>query len=148
MNLNEFIFPPVFKQVGQLLPRRISSLPLLLGLEFARRSQLLIAPEILFGKRFTLEVLDLGVSAHLYCNQGKFQAWLPAQSTQLADVKLAANAADLLQLAAGVADADTLFFRRRLKMQGDTEAGVALKYWLDSSQRPDWLSRLGQQLFN
>ncbi len=148
MNLTEFVFPQPCKKLGQLLPSRLSNIPLLLGLEFARRSQFLIAPEILYGKSFSLEVLDLGVSAHLYCNQGKFQAWLAPQPNAQADVKLAANAADLLQLAAGVADADTLFFRRRLKMQGDTETGVALKYWLDSSQRPGWLKQLGRGLFS
>ncbi len=147
MNLSHFVLPSACQKVGQLLPQRLSNLPLVLGLEFARRSQLLVAPEILFGKSFSLEVVDMGVTAYLYCNKGKFQAWLPQTASAQADVRLAANAADLLQLASGMADADTLFFRRKLKMQGDTETGVALKYWLDSSQRPDWLKKLGLGLF-
>jgi predicted lipid carrier protein YhbT len=43
-------------------------------------------------------------------------------------------------------DADTLFFRRRLKMEGDTELGVAVKYWLDASERPAWLNNLADKL--
>lgn len=148
MNLAELVFPQACRKLGQLLPRQLSHLPLILGLEFARRSQNLVAPETLHGKTFRLEVLDLGLHAYLYCNQGKFQAWLPRAKQAEADVRLAANAVDFLQLASGQADADTLFFRRRLKMQGDTEAGVALKYWLDSSQRPDWLKKLGLGLFS
>jgi O2-independent ubiquinone biosynthesis accessory factor UbiT len=43
-------------------------------------------------------------------------------------------------------DADTLFFRRRLKVEGDTELGIAVKYWLDASERPAWLTALGNKL--
>jgi len=41
----------------------------------------------------------------------------------------------------GTADADTLFFQRRLKIAGDTELGLIVKNWLDAAARPAWLAR-------
>ncbi|MFB6261882.1 MAG: SCP2 sterol-binding domain-containing protein, partial [Thiohalorhabdaceae bacterium] len=42
-----------------------------------------------------------------------------------------------LRLALGVEDADTLFFNRRLAMEGDTATGVYLKNFLDALE-VDW----------
>jgi predicted lipid carrier protein YhbT len=53
---------------------------------------------------------------------------------------------DFLRLATALEDADTLFFRRRLKIEGDTELGIAVKYWIDASERPAWLNLLAEKL--
>lgn len=53
------------------------------------------------------------------------------------DVRVRANAEDLLRLALHMEDADTLFFHRRLEMEGDTAVGVYLKNFLDSLE-VDW----------
>lgn len=47
------------------------------------------------------------------------------------DVCFRANTLDLLLLITGKADPDTLFFRRRLSVTGDTDLGLSLKNFLD-----------------
>ena len=49
-----------------------------------------------------------------------------------ADVEFKATAVDLLLLITGKVDPDTLFFRRRLMITGDTELGLAVKNFLDT----------------
>lgn len=50
-----------------------------------------------------------------------------------ADVTLGASLADYLILARRQEDPDTLFFQRRLTIEGDTEVGLALKNLLDAT---------------
>lgn len=47
------------------------------------------------------------------------------------EVKLSANSGDLLLMITGKVDPDTLFFRRRLMISGDTELGLSLKNFFD-----------------
>lgn len=47
------------------------------------------------------------------------------------DMKISGTVHDFLLLVSRSEDADTLFFQRRLKMQGDTELGLYLKNFLD-----------------
>ena len=54
------------------------------------------------------------------------------------DVTFRADTRSLLQIMAGQVDPDTLFFRRKLAIEGDTELGLALKNFLDS-QDPEQL---------
>ncbi|WP_439510275.1 ubiquinone anaerobic biosynthesis accessory factor UbiT [Marinimicrobium koreense] len=54
------------------------------------------------------------------------------------DVTFRADTRSLLQIMAGQVDPDTLFFRRKLAIEGDTELGLALKNFLDS-QDPEGL---------
>ena len=142
MDLSNFRFPQGIQKLGSYLPAPLANAPLMLLLELARRRALLVAPESLYGKNFRIKVEDLGLSLCFYCEAGKFK---PLSSLPQADVSLSASAMDFLKLATGQEDADTLFFRRRLKMEGDTELGIAVKYWLDASERPAWLARFGQR---
>ncbi len=48
------------------------------------------------------------------------------------DMKISGNLHDFLLLISRSEDTDTLFFQRRLKMQGDTELGLYLKNFLDA----------------
>ncbi|MBB5192377.1 putative lipid carrier protein YhbT [Silvimonas terrae] len=54
---------------------------------------------------------------------------------QAADVTLRAGWQDFLAMIRQEADPDTLFFQRRLQIDGDTELGLHLKNWLDAT---DW----------
>jgi len=47
------------------------------------------------------------------------------------DMQISGTVHDFLLLISRSEDADTLFFQRRLKMQGDTELGLYLKNFLD-----------------
>ncbi|QJQ05105.1 SCP2 domain-containing protein [Undibacterium piscinae] len=147
MQLSDFRFPSAFSQIGKYIPSPLASLPLLAMLELARRREWLLAPETLYGKSFLIVIEDLGLQLRFVCDQGKFKPQMSPQSSAApADVRLSALAVDFFQLASGMEDADTLFFRRRLKMEGDTELGVAVKYWLDASERPAWLNNLADKL--
>lgn len=61
--------------------------------------------------------------------QGRFQ---PRRWTATPDVTIAASAADFWRLFQHEEDPDTLFFRRRLVMEGNTEAGLLIKNVLAS----------------
>ncbi|PXX37199.1 ubiquinone anaerobic biosynthesis accessory factor UbiT [Undibacterium pigrum] len=145
MDLSNFRFPERIKTLGSYVPVQLANAPLILILELARRRALLVAPESLYDKSFRIKIEDLGLSLCFYCDQGKFK---PLSSLHQPDVSLSACAMDFLKLATGQEDADTLFFRRRLKMEGDTELGIAVKYWLDASERPAWLARFGQRFMH
>lgn len=142
MDLSNFRFPKSIQTLGSYVPVQLANAPLMLILELARRRALLIAPESLYGKSFRIKVEDLGLSLCFYCDQGKFK---PLSSLPQPDVSLSACAMDFLKLATAQEDADTLFFRRRLKMEGDTELGIAVKYWIDASERPAWLAQFARR---
>jgi len=66
---------------------------------------------------------------------------------QVADVTLSATVHDFLLLAQRQQDPDTLFFSRRLSMEGDTELGLVVKNALDAIELPvldprQWAQRL------
>ena len=147
MLFSDFRFPAIVGRLGKYIPSVVASAPLLVMLELARRREWLLAPESLYGKSFLMTIEDLGLELRFFCDQGKFKPQLSRQGQDKpADVRLSALSVDFFQLASGMEDADTLFFRRRLKMEGDTELGVAVKYWLDASERPAWLQTLASKL--
>ena len=57
---------------------------------------------------------------------------LVVSSTAKADVSFSADASDLLMIAARKQDPDTLFFQRRLVIEGDTELGLYVKNLMDA----------------
>lgn len=147
MIISNFRFPAFFSKIGKHIPSPVASLPLMAMLEVARRREWLLAPETLYGKSFLITIEDLGLQLKFVCEEGKFKPQMSRESRSApADVRLSALAVDFFQLASGMEDADTLFFKRRLKMEGDTELGVAVKYWLDASERPAWLHTLASKL--
>jgi predicted lipid carrier protein YhbT len=139
IHLNNFQFPSFVKRIGTSLPSPIANAPMMLILEIARRQTWLVAPESLYGKVFQMQVEDCGLTLTFTCEQGKFKA---VNNISKPDVCLKANTIDFVKLASGLEDADTLFFRRKLKIEGDTELGIAVKYWIDASERPTWLKNI------
>ncbi len=61
-----------------------------------------------------------------------------------ADVTIAGHTYELLLLISQREDADTLFFQRRLRLQGDTELGLQVKNFLDAWEPPASVRRLQQ----
>ena len=59
-----------------------------------------------------------------------------AQHKGDADLKISASAHDFMLLARRQEDPDTLFFSRRLSMEGDTELGLLVKNTLDAIELP------------
>jgi predicted lipid carrier protein YhbT len=104
--------------------------------------------DILRDRWLCLKVRDLQLQWFLTCTDAGLQvaARAPAQ------VSISGNWSDFLLLASRQEDPDTLFFRRRLVIEGDTELGLAIKNLLDSldpDDLPPWfwtvLQRLGQE---
>ncbi len=85
------------------------------------------------GKRIRIEVRDARLKFDFVWRGTMFRASAPQAET---DLTLSANAHDYLRLAQRLDDPDTLFFNRRLSMQGDTELGLVVKNALDALELP------------
>jgi predicted lipid carrier protein YhbT len=97
----------------------------MIPLPLPRRLAEALAP--LRGKVLRLELKELGTGPQLTLI-GPFL--LPAFGR--ADVTIRAKLDDYLALALRREDPDSLFFTRRLVIEGDTETGLALKNALDA----------------
>lgn len=94
------------------------------------------------GRRFGVRVSDLGLVAYFSVTDSGFAP----QVTTVADVTYTARAEDLLRLGLRLEDPDTLFFDRRLVIEGDTELGLVAKNLLDAIELAAVLDRLPQPL--
>jgi predicted lipid carrier protein YhbT len=105
--------------------------------------------DLLRGRWLRLEVSDLGLA---WCIS-RGPAGLQVAARAPVDVCIRGNWREFLLLASRREDPDTLFFRRRLLIEGDTELGLAVKNLIDSLDPDDlptplWhlLGRLGDEL--
>ncbi len=89
--------------------------------------------EPLHGKQVCIRVTDAGVSFRFTLTP---TAFVPRSSPAPADLTISASAYDFLMLGLRKEDPDTLFFNRRLVMEGDTELGLFVKNTLDSLELP------------
>lgn len=87
----------------------------------------------LAGKRLRLRALDAGIAFDFHWNGRAFSA---ARRSESADLSVSASMRDFALLAARKEDPDTLFFSRRLIMEGDTELGLLIKNTLDAIEQP------------
>ena len=85
------------------------------------------------GRRIRIHVRDAGLRFDFRWQCGQFRACPPQQAT---DLTLSAHAHDFLRRAQRLDDPDTLFFNRRLSMEGDTELGLVVKNALDALELP------------
>lgn len=88
---------------------------------------------LLRDRRLRVEVRDAQLAFDFAWSGGRFVAC--ARGPQ-ADLTLRAGAHDFLLLAQRRQDPDTLFFSRRLAMEGDTELGLVVKNALDALELP------------
>src|SRR5476649_1716495 len=75
-----------------------------------------------------IEVSDLNLSWLMSVEEGKLQIREHGE----ADVSFSGSANDLVLIAARKQDPDTLFFQRRLRIEGDTELGLYVKNLMDA----------------
>lgn len=134
MHATTYLLP---KPVGQLLsrlPAYPGSLLFVTGLNLALASKL--APDVtqlLLGKKLRLRVTDAQLAFDFEWTNGRFAA---CQNKGAADLTISASAHDFVLLARRQEDPDTLFFSRRLSMEGDTELGLLVKNTLDAIELP------------
>jgi predicted lipid carrier protein YhbT len=80
------------------------------------------------GRRFCVQVRDLGLKLYFTVHGNGFRALHDGP----ADVTFTATAQDFARLALRLEDPDTLFFNRRLLIEGDTDLGLRVKNMLDA----------------
>ena len=84
--------------------------------------------EFLEGRWLSIHVRDIGLLWYTSVVDGRLVVSQQAD----ADVSFSADASDLLMIAARKQDPDTLFFQRRLVIEGDTELGLYVKNLMDA----------------
>ena len=90
------------------------------------------------GRRFCVHIKDAGIKTYFSVTAKGF---VP-QVTETADVTFTATAEDFMRLALRQEDPDTLFFNRRLLIEGNTDLGLTVKNMLDSVELGDLVDRL------
>ncbi len=80
------------------------------------------------GVGLSIHVRDIGLLWYTSVVDGRLVVSQQAD----ADVSFSADASDLLMIAARKQDPDTLFFQRRLVIEGDTELGLYVKNLMDA----------------
>ena len=134
VHASPFLLP---EPVGKLLarfPAYPGSLLFVTGLNLALAKSL--APDVtqlLRGKKLRLRVTDAHWTFDFHWVNGRFSA---CQNKGEADLTISASAHDFILLARRQEDPDTLFFSRRLSMEGDTELGLLVKNTLDAIELP------------
>ena len=133
MNLSLPPLPPppnALRRVIERLPTQPPSMLLALALNQALLPKLdAEARAGLGGRCVEVHVIDFGVRFLLTLGARGFA---PAPAAAPVALRIAAPAEVYWRLAQGTEDADTLFFERRLVMEGDTELGLLLKNTLDA----------------
>jgi predicted lipid carrier protein YhbT len=80
------------------------------------------------GRRFCVHVRDAGLKLYFSLHADGFRA----ERGDRSEVTFTATAADFARLALRLEDPDTLFFNRRLLIEGDTDLGLTVKNMLDA----------------
>lgn len=133
-HLPDFTLPAIVSRIGRRLPQLPPVLALTLALNLALGRWLPREPLApLVGKRFAIRVTDAGLTLRFALDERGFH---PSFDMGLADLTISARMRDFFALATREEDADSLFFNRRLLMEGDTELGLLVKNTLDALELP------------
>src|SRR5674476_803448 len=134
MHAKSYSLPRPLGQVLSRLPAYPGSLLFVTGLNLALAKKL--APDVtqmLNGKKLRLRVTDAQWAFDFEWASGRFST---CDNKGAADLTISASAYDFVLLARRQEDPDTLFFSRRLSMEGDTELGLLVKNTIDAIELP------------
>lgn len=131
-----FTLPALIARIGNRLPQWPHSVNLALALNAAKKLGVLPEDTLaqLEGKRFRVTVLDTGGIADFTYRNGLFRPLLSPREAP--DLQFTAPLSAYLQMVSRQEDPDTLFFRRTLSIEGDTELGLLVKNMLDALEWP------------
>ena len=132
----EFI-RPIAKTIvgipGRVIPYPLQKQVLSLVLNQAFREPLQHGElDFLDGARVRINVTDLNIDWLISVGSESFT---PIDRQLIEDVRISGESPDFILLATRHADPDTLFFQRRIRIEGDTELGLGVKNTMDSM---DW----------
>lgn len=134
MSTTPFVLPKPLGNLLGRLPAYPGSLLFVTALNLALAKQLPSdVTALLAGKKLRLRVTDAQWAFDFAWKQGRFVA---STIPGAADLTIAASANDFFLLANRQEDPDTLFFNRRLSMEGDTELGLLVKNTIDAIELP------------
>lgn len=144
------LFPrPLAAPLG-LIPERLHSGAVAAVLNRVLASELRAGElDFLHGRTLRIHVQDMRLALRLTLQHGRLA---PAGAHALVDLSISGPLHAFLLLVARREDADTLFFRRRLRIEGDTALGLALKNCLDgldidAHRLPRQLGRMALPLY-
>jgi len=103
--------------------------------------------DFLRDRTVRINVQDMQLVFCISLQRGRLKA---SRIKDVPDLSISGSLHSFLQLAARTEDTDTLFFQRRLRMEGDTELGLEVKNFLDgldvdSLLLPKQVSRIAQK---
>ncbi len=134
MSHSRFLLPEPVGKLLSFLPGYPGSLLFATGLNLALSGNLPSdVQQSLNGKKLRISVTDAKLSFDFKWIDGRFAA---CGKQGEPDLTISASAHDFLLLARRQEDPDTLFFSRRLAMEGDTELGLLVKNTLDAIDVP------------
>ena len=134
MTASPLLIPAPLGALLGRLPAYPGSLLFVTGLNAALAKQLgADVTQLLTGKKLRLCVTDAQWVFDFEWKNGRFVA-CPKRGN--ADLTISASAHDLVLLASRKEDPDTLFFCRRLGLEGDTELGLLVKNTIDAIELP------------
>ncbi|MDP3616615.1 MAG: SCP2 sterol-binding domain-containing protein [Rhodoferax sp.] len=134
MQASPYLLPKPLGNLLSYLPAYPGSLMFVTALNLALAKNL--APDVkqmLLGKKLRLRVTDAQLAFDFEWLNNRFSA---CQNKAEADLTISASAYDFVLLARRQEDPDTLFFSRRLSMEGDTELGLLVKNTIDAIELP------------
>ncbi len=131
---SSFLLPASAGSLLARLPAYPGSLLLVTALNLGLTPQLPAdVRQQLAQKKLRIHVRDARLTFDFTWTGQRFAACAAQQST---DLTISASVQDFLRLAQRQEDPDTLFFSRRLSMEGDTELGLMVKNTLDALELP------------
>lgn len=120
----------ILRSPVHLLPQSVQKKALLEGLKMVFREALEDGDfDFLEGKWLKVSVTDMELSWYISYEADKL---VVADCPIKEDVSFSGNLNDLVLIAGRKEDPDTLFFQRRLSIEGDTELGLEVKNLMDS----------------
>ena len=136
MNLNATSPPPFTRPFSRL----VSRLPHPGSAVFAKLLNAVLRRDLpqdvylqLIGRHVEIAVSDWGVRFRVGVSSERFT---PLPHNAVVDLSITATARDFALLASGDEDADTLYFDRRVVVEGDTELALLIKNTLDALPAP------------
>ncbi|MDO5668361.1 MAG: SCP2 sterol-binding domain-containing protein [Alcaligenaceae bacterium] len=140
MSLANIVLPSWLAKVVSKLPSKPPRFILVNTLNYMLKRDLLPADMSYFsGRKFEIDVLDAGIKVRFSANDDQF---IDAVFSEEPDLRLSANSVDFMRMILRKEDPDTLFFNRKLHIEGDTELGLVTKNLLDSVEWPSLPEKL------
>lgn len=126
------VMPKILRPSLRLLPFKAQKAALLPALSSVFREAIEDGDfEFLQDKWLKISIIDLELTWWLSFDEDKL-IMASSEENITEDVSFSATGDDLVLIAGRKQDPDTLFFQRRLKIEGDTELGLEVKNLIDA----------------